>query len=56
VIEEADESAFWLELLVDAGFIPEHKLDELQSEANQLMAMFNASRSTAKKGVPSNNS
>jgi four helix bundle protein len=50
VIEEADESAFWLELLVDAGLISEHKLGELKSEANQLVAIFNASRTTAKKG------
>jgi four helix bundle protein len=53
VIEEADESAFWLELLVDAGLIPERKLKELKSEANQLVSIFNASRTTAKKGVQS---
>jgi hypothetical protein len=33
VIEEADESAFWLELL-DAGLVPEIKLKALRSEAN----------------------
>ena len=53
VLEEADESAFWLELLVDAGLIPERKLSELRQEANQLVAIFNASRTTAKKGVQS---
>jgi len=53
VIEEADESAFWLELLVDAGLVPESKLKELKSEANQLVAIFNASRTTAKKRVQS---
>jgi four helix bundle protein len=53
VIEEADESAFWLELLVDAGLIAESKLRDLKSEANQLVAIFNASRSTAKKRVQS---
>lgn len=53
VIEEADESAFWLELLVDAGLISESKLKDLRSEANQLVAIFNASRSTAKKHVQS---
>src|ERR1700730_2425830 len=51
VIEEADESAFWLELLVDAGLISESKLKDLKSEANQLVAIFNASRSAAKKHV-----
>lgn len=53
VIEETDESAFWLELLTDAGLIPESKLKDLKSEANQLVAIFNASRTTAKKGVQS---
>jgi four helix bundle protein len=53
VIEEADESAFWLELLVDAGLISEPKLRDLKSEANQLVAIFNASRTTAKKGSQS---
>lgn len=49
VIEEADECAFWLELLVDAGLISNGRLKDLQSETNQLVAIFNASRTTAKK-------
>jgi len=53
VIEEADESAFWLELLADAGLVAAVKLKDLQSEANQLVAIFNASLTTAKKGVQS---
>jgi len=53
VIEEADETAFWLEFLVDLNVIPESKLKDLISEANQLVAIFNASRTTAKKGVQS---
>jgi len=53
VLEETDECAFWLELLGDAGLIPERKLRDLKSEANQLVAIFNASRATAKKGVQS---
>ncbi len=53
VIEESDETAFWLEFLVEAGLIPEPKLRDLRSEANQLVAIFNASRTTAKKGCHS---
>ncbi len=53
VIEEADESAFWLELLVDAGLVSEAELKELKSETNQLVAIFNASRTTAMKMVQS---
>jgi four helix bundle protein len=50
VIEESDETAFWLEFLVDCGAIPELRLRDLLSEANQLVAIFNASRTTARKG------
>ena len=53
VIEETDESAFWLELLCDADVILEKKLAHLKSEANQLAAIFNASRTTARKGLQS---
>jgi four helix bundle protein len=53
VIEEADESLFWLELLIDAGLVSEPKLRELKSEGNQLVAIFNASRTTARKRVQS---
>jgi four helix bundle protein len=49
VLEEADESAFWLELLVDADLISETRLGGLRSEANELVAIFNASRNTARK-------
>jgi four helix bundle protein len=50
VIEEADESSFWLELLADSGLVSGRKLKDLRSEADQLVAIFNASRTTAKKG------
>jgi len=50
VIEEADESQFWLELLVDGGIIPEHPLENLYVEANELVAIFVASQKTARKG------
>ena len=48
VIEEADESVFWLELLADSGIIPKPRLDELTVEANELVAIFVASQKTAK--------
>ena len=47
VIEEADETIFWLELLVEAGIVPEAKMDDLIAEANELTAIFVASRKTA---------
>ena len=48
VVEEADETVFWLEMLVDSGLISANKLDKLQTEANELLAIFAASRGTAR--------
>jgi four helix bundle protein len=49
VVEEADESAFWLEMLSDCGIVPQGQLKELTTEANELTALFTASRQTAKQ-------
>ena len=49
VVEEADESVFWLELLVDTGIIAQEKMKELLRESNELLAIFSASQSTAKR-------
>ena len=51
VIEEADEAAFWLELLGDAGIVKAGSLDELLRESNELVAIFTASRITAQKNI-----
>jgi hypothetical protein len=40
---EADESAFWLELLAESGLVPGKRL---ASEADQLTAIIVASRKT----------
>jgi len=48
VLEEADETVFWLELLCESGLLPEAKLQPLLAEGNQLVAIFLASRRTAK--------
>jgi four helix bundle protein len=47
VVEEADESILWLELLAEAAIIPTQKVAPLLQEANQILAMFVASRRTA---------
>lgn len=47
VIEEADESCFWLELIQEGGFLSEPKVDALLKEANELTAIMTASRKTA---------
>jgi four helix bundle protein len=48
VAEEADESAFWLELLLGANLINGQEVRELMCEANELTAIFVASGRTAK--------
>lgn len=48
VLEEADETVFWLEMLGDSGIVKSSKLANLLEEANQLVAIFAASRRTAR--------
>jgi len=48
VVEEADETVFWLELLGDTGMVPKQKLSLLLKEANELLAICAASLRTAK--------
>ena len=47
VPEEADESMFWLELLVDAGVARRLQVIASLDEANQLVSIFVASLRTA---------
>jgi four helix bundle protein len=44
VEEEADESAFWLEVIADTGLLEGHLVLPLLDEANQLVAIMVASR------------
>ena len=48
VVEEADETVFWLEFLTELGIIKPARLDGLKTEAKGLVAIFVASRKTAK--------
>jgi four helix bundle protein len=49
VLEEADESAFWIELLVDAAKATPQLAHPLLTEANELVAITAASVNTAKR-------
>ena len=49
VVEEADESLFWLELLSDGRVVPTELTKNVIKEANQLVAIFVASRRTASR-------
>jgi four helix bundle protein len=49
VEEEADESIYWMELLVEAHITPESRVTELMSETNEIVAMTVASIKTLRK-------
>jgi four helix bundle protein len=53
VVEEADETAFWLELLIESEIIPQEKLAPLLKEASELVRIFASSRTTVIKRLNS---
>jgi four helix bundle protein len=46
VEEEADESLFWMELLIEAELMPKAKLGSLMAEADEIIAMIVSSIKT----------
>jgi len=48
VLEEADETSFWIELTALAGLLPAKRLAKLLVEAEELTKIFNATRTTAR--------
>jgi four helix bundle protein len=48
VVEEMDETVFWLEFLVDGGLVKANCMQALLVEANELLSIFAASQLTAK--------
>jgi four helix bundle protein len=51
VLEEANETVFWLELLLEGGIVKAEKLGSLLKEAQELTSIFVTSLRTA-KGIP----
>jgi four helix bundle protein len=47
VVEEADESEFWLEFIMDENLVIREKVLPLFSEAHELSSIFVATRKTA---------
>ena len=47
VLEETDESAFWLEFIIDENLLKEKLVKPLLQEAEELTAIFASSRKTA---------
>jgi four helix bundle protein len=48
VLEETDETGFWLELTEQAGRLSAKRLAALRTEAEELTKIFNATRTTAR--------
>jgi len=51
VIEEADESAFWLELIIESQILKQELITPLLDESIELVKIFVASRQTARKKI-----
>ena len=51
-LKELDETAYWLELLVEGEIIPAGQLADLQQETDELIAIFVSSINTSKRNNP----
>ena len=50
VLEEADESVFWVEMLSETGITKAERLESLLGEARELTAIFTSSQRTGRNG------
>lgn len=51
VIEEADETVFWLEILIESEIITEKQAGNLLKEANEILYIMSASKTTFKEQI-----
>ena len=51
VLEEADESYFWLEFIIDEELLKAERVKPLLKEADELTAIFVSSRKTAREKI-----
>jgi hypothetical protein len=49
VVEEVDESYFWLEFIIDEKLLEKERVIPLLDEAHELTAIFVSSRKTARE-------
>ena len=54
VEEEADESAFWLELIMETNLLSATKVEPLLNEASEIVAIMASSKKTAAKSQIAN--
>ena len=51
VEEEADESSFWLEIIIEGNFLPKQRVQPHLNEAVELTKIMASSRKTAKEAA-----
>ena len=49
IIEEADESEFWLEMIVEAALMKKERIQPLLGETKEIISIMVASRKSARK-------
>lgn len=49
VEEEGDESLYWMELLTESGYVKTNRIDPLQEEIDEILAMTVASINTLRR-------
>lgn len=49
VVEETDETLFWIELLEEAGIVHAKKLESIKAETTELLRIFSRSLDTARR-------
>jgi 3,4-dihydroxy-2-butanone 4-phosphate synthase len=53
VEEEADESEFWLDMIIERKWLKASRVEPLRQEASEIVAIMVASRkSAARRGLP----
>jgi four helix bundle protein len=50
-IEEADESLYWMDMLIEAKIVAPGSLERLMQEGNEIVAILTASVKTARAGL-----
>jgi four helix bundle protein len=53
VLEEADETQLWLELIIESKLLPIKRVEPLLGEVTELVAIFVASRKSASSNLRS---
>ena len=51
VEEECDESLYWIDVLIELGFVSQERAEQLRQEANEIIAITVSSIKTTRKNV-----